>query len=268
MALTGSGQISFNDVRTEISQSTTTNYSFYGWAGGEYNYLNGSAQNYAPINLLSTGSEFCRKYSLFLSSGGPSSVNYNYLDCGGAPVSSSINSGTTVYFNAKSGSVNHAPPVTVLTDSGSTLRFSESSPLNTPLSMSAWYSYDHTSYIGLNTTASLYHHSIYNCYPSSMIVIDAGTSNTTMSINISGSAVDPYGLGCWVLFYGKPWTSNATNGSTIPGCGCVNAGNAVLIDSGSATVNVNKVITYNYTYNSATGSKLYLVLYGDPCYSP
>jgi hypothetical protein len=268
MALTGSGQLSFNDVRIETSQSITNNYSFFGWAAGEYNYFNGSAQNYAPINLLSTGSEFCRSYSLYLSCGGPASADYNYLDCGGAPVSTSFNCGTTVYFNAKNGSVNHAPPVTVLTDLGPALRFSESSPLNTPLSMSAWYSYDHTTYIGLDETASLYHHSIYNCYPSSMIVIDAGTTDTSLVINISGSATDAYGYGCWVLFYGKPWTSNATNGSVIPGCGCNNAGTAIVIDSGSATLDVNKAITYDYVYNSATGSKLYLVLYGDFCFSP
>jgi hypothetical protein len=203
MALPSSGQISFNDVRTEMSQSATTNYSFYSWAGGEYNYFSSSgAQNYAPINLLSSGS-----------------------------------------------------------------RFSESSPLSTPLSMSKWYSYDHTAYIGLDTTASLYQHSNYNCNPSSMIIIDAGTTDTTLTINISGSGFG-YGYGCWVLFYGKPWTSNATNGSVISGCACVNAGGAIVISSGSSTVDINTAITYSYTYNAATGSKLYFVLYGDPCYLP
>jgi hypothetical protein len=203
MALPSSGVITFNDVRTEISQSTTTNYSFAGWASGFYNWFSSSgAQNYAPINLLSSGSIF-----------------------------------------------------------------SESNPLSLPLSMSAWYSYDHNTYIGLGTTASLYQHTAFACFPSSMIIIDAGTTSTTLSINISGSGFG-YGYGCWVLFYGKPWASDASNGSIIPGCACCNAGNAVLIDSGSSAIDVNKTITYSYTYDSSIGSKLYFVLYGDPCFSP
>jgi len=204
MALPSSGVISFNDVRVETSQSIMTDYRFGGWAAGEYIYLEYNSQQYAPINLLSSGS-----------------------------------------------------------------RFSQSSPLNTPLSMSKWYSYDHNAYIGLNTTTSLYQHNSYDCYPSSMVVIDAGTSNTTMSINISGSATDPYGLGCWVLCYGKPWTSIGTGFGIGIGFGVQGIPYSVtIIDSGSATLDVNKSITYNYVYNSTSGSKLYFVLYGDPCYSP
>ena len=271
MALTGSGQISFNDVRTETSQSSLSNYSFYSWAGGEYSYFGNSPSTFAPINVLSSGSEFCKNYSLSLSCGGPVSANYNYLNCGGIPVSTSIDCGTTVYFSAKSGSVNHSPPTTVLTDLGFALRFSTSSIMNTPLSMSQWYSYDHSAYIGTGVTASLFLHASYNCYPSSMVIIDIGTSNATYSINISGSALDSYGYGCWYLVYGKPWKvdGNATGSSTLPsGCSAYIPNSVVLIDSGSAQVGYNKTITYNYTYNSASGSKLYFVAYGDICYSP
>ena len=136
MPLPSSGVITFNDVRTEMSQSTTSFYSFYGWAGGDYNYFSSSGGlNFAPINLLSSGS-----------------------------------------------------------------RFSESSPLTTPLSLSDWYSYDHNAYIGLDTTASLYQHASYLCDPSSMVVIDVGTTSTSLTINISGSGFG-FGYGCWVLLY-------------------------------------------------------------------
>jgi len=206
MALTGSGQISFNDVRTETSQSSLSNYNFYSWAGGEYSYFGNSPSTFAPINVLSSGS-----------------------------------------------------------------RFSTSTAMNTPLSMSQWYSYDHSTYIGTGVTASLYIHNSYNCYPSSMVIIDIGTSNATYSINISGSALDSYGYGCWYLIYGKPWKvdGNATGSSTLPGgCSAYIPNSVVLIDSGSAQVGYNKTITYNYTYNAASGSKLYFVVYGDLCYSP
>ena len=146
MALPSSGQISFDDVRTEMSQNSLYPYNFYSWAGGEYSYFGDTSpyQNFAPINLLSSGS-----------------------------------------------------------------RFSISSPMTTPLLMSQWYSYDHSAYIGLDTTASLYQHSSYNCRPSSMIVIDVGTSDTSLTINISGSGIDIYnGYGCWYLVYGKPWVED------------------------------------------------------------
>jgi hypothetical protein len=206
MALPASGQITFNDVRTETSQSSLSPYNFYSWAGGEYSYFGYTPSTFAPINVLSSGS-----------------------------------------------------------------RFSTSTAMNTPLSMSQWYSYDHSTYIGTGVTASLFLHSNYNCYPSSMVIIDIGTSNATYSINISGSALDSYGYGCWYLIYGKPWKvdGNATGSSTLPGgCSAYIPNSVVLIDSGSAQVGYNKTITYNYTYNSASGSKLYFVAYGDLCYSP
>lgn len=55
MALPSSGQISFNDVRTEMSQSSTINYEMSGWVGG-LNYVEGTA--FAPINILSSGSRW------------------------------------------------------------------------------------------------------------------------------------------------------------------------------------------------------------------
>jgi len=55
MALPSSGQISFNDVRTEMSQSVTSNYEMSGWTGG-LNYIEGTA--FTPINILSSGSRW------------------------------------------------------------------------------------------------------------------------------------------------------------------------------------------------------------------
>jgi hypothetical protein len=55
MALPSSGQISFNDVRVEMSQSAMTNYSTLGWVTGQMQ-LDGPY--YAPLNILSSGSRW------------------------------------------------------------------------------------------------------------------------------------------------------------------------------------------------------------------
>jgi hypothetical protein len=136
-------------------------------------------------------------------------------------------------------------PINVLS-SGS--RFSESSPLNyTNLSMSAWYDYNHTAQINTGVTGTLYQHADITdkSYPASMLIIELGTSNTTYTINISGSNI----YGDIYIYYGKPW-SNTGGSYTIP--------LDQLVYQGFG--NINTKFNYNYVYNSTSGSKLYCVL--------
>jgi len=58
MALPSSGQISFNDVRIETSQSIAPNYNIGDWTAGAW--LSGSFafNRFAPINLISSASRF------------------------------------------------------------------------------------------------------------------------------------------------------------------------------------------------------------------
>jgi hypothetical protein len=60
MALPSSGQISFNDVRTETQQSSLSNYKFGYWVGGCIE----ETVTYAPINLNSTAHPFSSSGSL------------------------------------------------------------------------------------------------------------------------------------------------------------------------------------------------------------
>jgi hypothetical protein len=184
MALPSSGQISFNDVRTETSQSAKNSYAMSGWTWGLGDtFCGGYGILYAPINVLSSGS-----------------------------------------------------------------RFSESSPLNlSNLSMSAWYNYDHNLYIGLDVTGTLYPHADVNdqCFPTTMLPIELGTTNTTFSINISGTLSVASEL--LIVTYGKPWRNDATG--PIP--------STVILTVGT---NINTSFDYNYTYDSNVGSKIYCVL--------
>jgi hypothetical protein len=186
MALPSSGVISFNNVRIETSQSAMTNYAMSGWTWGKTEGNLGSFGNYAPINILSSGS-----------------------------------------------------------------RFSQNNPLNlSNLSMSAWYSYNHTLETSINNTASLYLHanSTQQCYPSTMLVVEVGTTNTTLSINISGSRT--YNEVFHVV-YGKPWTNS--------GGQAYGTYTTVYEDSSGMPV-ITASFNYNYVYNAASGSKLYFVL--------
>jgi hypothetical protein len=54
MALPSSGQISFNDVRTEMGQTSTSNYAFSAWGRGYGIYDSGPY--FAPINVHSSNS--------------------------------------------------------------------------------------------------------------------------------------------------------------------------------------------------------------------
>jgi hypothetical protein len=204
MPLTGSGQISFNDVRVEMSQSAAPNYAFTEWAAGAWQSGSNSYNNYTPINLNSFQKPF---------------------------TSSSL-------LNVYSG-----------------------------VSMSQWYSYTSSTAISLNTTSSLYYHCADYCYPSSMVVFNAGTSNITASIRISGSAIYPY-AGWWVIYYGKPWKNDGKYDTLICNNAVGKANDAIVIASGSTQLDYNTTIKYNYVYNSSTGSNIYFVLYQDNCFSP
>ena len=131
--------------------------------------------------------------------------------------------------------------------------------------MSAWYGYNHSAYVGLNTTTSLYPHFagfLTTTYASSMTVIDLGVSNATYNINISGSSSGNGGSGYWVMYYGKPWSNDGTYNQTLfTGFVPYNSATATPIASGSLASSYNNVITYNYTYDSNKGQYLYAVLY-------
>lgn len=187
MALPSSGIITFNDVRTETSQSSFTTYAMSGWTYGlGGGFCAGSGIVHSPINILSSGSRW--------------------------------------------------------NTSGKKITLSN-------LSMSAWYSYDHTLYIPTGVTGTLYQHAdaAAICYPTTMLPIEVGTSNATYSINISGSSDYNESL---VIFYGKPWYVNGATAGSPPATILVNAG----------TGNINTTYTINYTYNASSGSKLYCVL--------
>lgn len=137
-------------------------------------------------------------------------------------------------------------PINVLS-SGSI--FSELDPLDlSNLSMSAWYNYDHNRNIAANVTGNLYQHADINdkINPTSMIVVELGTTNTTYSINISGSSLGTEGV---YVFYGKPWNVDGLT-RNIP------FNEVVYYNTGPINVNID----YNYVYNAASGSKLYCVL--------
>jgi hypothetical protein len=63
MPLPSSGQISFNDVRVETSQSIAPNYNMADWTAGAW--LSGSFafNTFAPINLISSGSGTYKRYT-------------------------------------------------------------------------------------------------------------------------------------------------------------------------------------------------------------
>ena len=134
-------------------------------------------------------------------------------------------------------------PINILS-SGS--RFSTSATYSAAYDLSEWYSYNHTANISSSVTGTLYHHfNEYSCdIAQSMLLIDAGTSNTTWSINISGSTV-----GYLNVYYGRPWNNTGTYNST---------GSATFITGN--ILNPNMSFNYNYTYDSNKGQYLYFVI--------
>jgi hypothetical protein len=139
-------------------------------------------------------------------------------------------------------------PINILS-SGSIFNESSRLPLLN-LSMSAWYQYNHSAEIPTAITGSLYQHAnvLYKNYPSSMIVIELGTTNTTYSINISGSSENNENV---FIIYGRPWKVDG-------GYDLINSDKIVYNGFGLGTVNTS--FNYNYVYNAASGSKLYCIL--------
>jgi hypothetical protein len=58
MALPSSGEISFNNVRTEFSQSIAPNYNMSDWTAGAWLSESFSTNRYAPVNIVASGSRF------------------------------------------------------------------------------------------------------------------------------------------------------------------------------------------------------------------
>ena len=63
MALPSSGQISFNDVRVEISQSLAPKYNMADWTAGAWLSESFATNRFAPINLVSSGSGTYVRYT-------------------------------------------------------------------------------------------------------------------------------------------------------------------------------------------------------------
>lgn len=81
MALPSSGQISFNDVRVEFSQSAAPKYNMSDWTAGAW--LSGSfaTNRFAPVNLLSSGSIFTTesKFNPYLNNSMSVWYGYNHF---------------------------------------------------------------------------------------------------------------------------------------------------------------------------------------------
>lgn len=184
MALPASGQISFDDVRVEMSQSAHTSYDM-----PEFSIGGNSAAIYTPINVHSSNSG---NYTT-------TSSDIAISDFYGYDLSLTYTTGSTrqdLFFNVEPSSL---------------------------------------------------------CYPTAMIVFDAGTTNRNLDLEFSGSANDFALVGTAVIYYGKPWLNN---GSGIP----TNA--SVIMTDNTLTTGMNYSSSYSYVYNANSGSNIYFVIYG------
>jgi len=182
MALTGSGQISFNDVRVEMSQSAHTSYGMPSFSIGYTGF-------YTPINVHSNNSG---KYTTG----------------------------------------------------------------NTNIAISDFYGYDMTlTYPTGSTKQDLFFNVEPSglCNPSAMVVFNAGTANTDLELEFSGSVSDFSLVDTAVIYYGKPWKND---GSGIP----TNA--SVIMTDSTLISGMNYSSSYSYVYNADSGSNIYFVIYG------
>jgi hypothetical protein len=160
-------------------------------------------------------------------------------------------------------------PVNVNSANDGNMFVSESSSDN---HFSYWYGYNHTAYYDLGSTARPLYLNILpltTCFCSSMIVFDAGTTDKTLNIRISGSANDfSYNLINEVyVYYGKPWASAGQDFYTSPGP--TNPwGTSILYTTNSGPAGDNWYLNgfdynfdYSYVYNAASGSNIYVVIY-------
>ena len=136
----------------------------------------------------------------------------------------------------------------------------------TAMSMSNWYSYNHTNALSLGTTSILKRIVTDHCTPSSMVIYDAGTTNTILTIEISGSSDLTYNTGPGlVVYYGKPWSNLGNSTGSVDRI----TGSRLDWDVSSGIIdNVSMSFDYNYTYDSNKGRYIYIVLYCDNCYAP
>lgn len=135
--------------------------------------------------------------------------------------------------------------------------WNENSPIGqNNFSMSMWYNYSHTNNIALETTGTLYIHANsrteYNCYVKTMLIVDAGTSNKKLNINVSGSDGNSI-----EVYYGKPWKNSGAQ---------YTASVSQLITSSAVTPNINFSLDYDYTYDSNVGQYIYFVLIENQCF--
>ena len=182
MALPASGQISFDDVRNEMSQSAHTSYDMPSFSIGLYG-------DYTPINVHSSNSG---KYTT-------ASSNIAISDFYGYDMSLTYPTGSTL--------------------------------------QDLFFTVDPTSL----------------CNPSAMVVFNAGTANTDLELEFSGSSSDFTYADKAVIYYGKPWKSD---GSGIP----TNA--TVIMTDSTLTTGMNYSSSYSYVYNADSGSNIYIVIYG------
>jgi hypothetical protein len=113
-------------------------------------------------------------------------------------------------------------------------------------SMSYWYDYNHSAYTLSQNTASLYHISDY-CYSKTMVIIDLGTENGLIDINISGSVTT---AGDLEVYYGKPWKNDGSQYTSSI---------STLVTSSIGITSLNATYQYDYTYDSNVGQYLYVV---------
>lgn len=183
MALPSSGQIGFDDVRIEMSQSAHTNYNMPSFSVGSW-----ESNVYTPINVHSS------------------------------------NTG-----DYTTGSTN--------------------------IALSNFYKYD----LSLTyTTGSTREDLFFNvdptilCFPSTMVVFNAGTTNQNFNLEFSGSVTDFADVATAVIYYGKPWNNNG-NG--------YGAGDIIMTDS-TLSGGMNYTSSYSYVYNADSGSNIYFTIYG------
>jgi hypothetical protein len=89
MSLPSSGQISFNDVRVEFSQSLAPNYNMSDWTAGAWVSESFATNIFAPVNLISSGSRFHTgsRFNPYLNNSMSAWYGYNHtssMDDGGA----------------------------------------------------------------------------------------------------------------------------------------------------------------------------------------
>ena len=128
----------------------------------------------------------------------------------------------------------------------------------TPLSLNTWHGYNrNANYAADDTFRSLFFALSPTgfCYSSAMLQFDAGTSNNTYDITISGSVNDFSYTSAIVVWYGKPWYSAGVGG---------HGGATKIYDyTGSFASGLNTTISnYSYTYDSNKGQYIYVVIYG------